>query len=382
MNYLTRLALSIVFVFALVGGFNFLVDPYGFYWGPVLEGINQRKTQADERVREVTPYRAMALQPDTVLIGNSRVQLGIAAESAVLDGRQAYNLSLPGAGLGETLRHGLSQARYNANLRTMIIALDYRYFLHNYSQSPGPWLQNELLNSLTQEPETITQKFMRIYPAVFSLDTLFDSVRTIAQQGGTYNNITRLGSNTGGYYVDAIKAEGKRRFYKHQFDGLFMRFGRQHLTYQADGRVYSIALLTRFMDEMKSKHPAINLHLFINPYHHSYWQVVDKSGHWGSYLQWKRDLADLGDNFPEYAIYDFSLPSEHTLEPLNYEQDKQLMTWYWEPAHYRPALGDEVLKVLLGETTTASSTNWPIRLQQRTIEKVIEQSVAGLAQSN
>ena len=136
------------------------------------------------------------------------------------------------------------------------------------------------------------------------------------------------------------------------------------------------------MDEMKSKHPAINLHLFINPYHHSYWQVVDKSGHWGSYLQWKRDLADLGDNFPEYAIYDFSLPSEHTLEPLNYEQDKQLMTWYWEPAHYRPALGDEVLKVLLDETTTASSTNWPIRLQQRTIEKVIEQSVAGLAQSN
>ena len=380
MNYLTRLALFIVLVFALVGGFNFLVDPYGFYWSPALKGFNQQKTQADERVREVTPYRAQALQPDTVLIGNSRVQLGIAAESEVLKGRHAYNLSLPGAGLAETLRHALSQARYNPNLTTLIIALDYRYFLHNYSHSPGPWSQQALLDTITQHPESPVDRLMRIYPAVFSLDTLFDSVKTIAQQGGTHNNITHLGSNTGGYYLDAIKAEGKRRFFQHQFDGLFMRFGRKHLTYQAGGQVYSIALLTSFLEEMKTAHPKVALHFFINPYHQSYWQVIYKSGHWGSYLQWKRDLARVGDRYPEYAIYDFSLPSEQTLEPLNYAQDRQLMTWYWEPAHYRPKLGDEVLKAILDKPSSINTADWPIRLQQHTIERAIELSIDGLAQ--
>tara|TARA_Y100001956_G_scaffold13220_1_gene12522 strand:+ start:1363 stop:2511 length:1149 start_codon:yes stop_codon:yes gene_type:complete len=382
MNYLTRLDLCIVLVFALVGGFNFLVDPYGFYWSPALEGFNQQKTQADERVREVTPYRALALQPDTVLIGNSRVQLGIAAESKVLEGRKAYNLSLPGAGLTETLRHALSQARHNHNLTTMIIALDYRYFLHNYSQSPGPWPQEELLNTITQPPESTIARIKRIYPAVFSLDTLFDSVRTVAQQGGTYNNITRLGSNTGGYYLDAIKAEGKKRFYKHQFDGLYMRFGRQHLTYEANGTVYSTDLLTTFLDEMRKAHPSVNIYFFINPYHQSYWQVIYRSGHWGSYLKWKRDLARIADKYPEYPVYDFSLPSQQTLEPLNYAQDKQLMTWYWEPAHYRPALGDEVLKALLGHATTSTTGNWPIRLDAHTIEKAIKQSIDGLSQSD
>lgn len=378
MNYLTRLALFIVLIFALVGAFNTIVDPYGFYWTPAVKGFNQQKTQADERVREVTPYRALSLQPDTVLIGNSRVQLGMAAESEVLTGRNAYNLSLPGSGLTENLRHALSQARYNPNLKTMIIGLDYRYFLHNYAENPGPWSLDELLETITLEPESLLQKVKRIYPAVFSLETLFDSFRTIVQQGGTYNNITRLGSNTGGYYVDAVTAEGKKRFYQHQFDGLFMRFGRKHLTYQSDGQPYSIALLMRFLQEMKRNHPQIELHFFINPYHQSYWQVIYQSGHWANYLQWKRDLAKVGDRYPEYAIYDFSLPSTQTLEPLNYEQDKTLMTWYWEPAHYRPKLGDEVLKVLLQTSFKQNEINWPIRLRKHTVEKAIQLSVDGL----
>lgn len=381
MNYLSRLIIYIVVIFTVSGVFNVLVDPFGFYWSPTIKGFNAQKTQADERVRDVTPYRALALKPDLVLIGNSRVQLGMAAESELLESYSAYNLSLPGSGVVENLGHALSQAKRNPNLKTMIIALDYRYFLNNYQENPGPWGRDELLSSITIQPESTVETIQRLYPAIFSLDTLFDSVSTIVQQGGIHNNITRLGSNTGGYYQDAISAEGKKRFYQHQFDGLFSRFGRKHLTYQSDGKIYSIALLSRFLDEMKQHYPAINIRFFINPYHQSYWQVIHKSGHWASYLQWKRDLAELGDRFTEYPIYDFSLPSRQTLEPLNYEENKKLMTWYWEPAHYRPALGDIVLKVLLGIPTEYSSENWPVRLGRSTIDKAISLSVDGLDRS-
>ena len=56
------------------------------------------------------------------------------------------------------------------------------------------------------------------------------------------------------------------------------------------------------------------------------------------------------------------------------------MTWYWEPAHYRPKLGDEVLKAILDKPSSINTADWPIRLQQHTIERAIELSIDGLAQ--
>ena len=376
MHYLRKLLVFIVGLFVLAGAVNAFIDPYGFYWSPTIEGFNARKTQADERVREVTPFRALDLQPDTLLIGSSRVQLGFAAESEVFGERKVFNLALPGSGLTENLKYALWHIRQNPNVRTLIIGVDYRYFLNNYGNDPGPWTAQELMDKYNKAPEAALEKIQRIYPALFSLDTLQDSLSTVLQQGGLYNHITPLGSNTGDYYLATIKAEGKQRFFKHQQIGVQQRFEREQYSYSGEHGLFGIGMYKTFIDELVTRHPQITLYTFINPYHQSYWQVIKQTGHWPDYLQWKRDLAGLADTYPQFPFYDFSLPSPETLEDPDYAQNHKPMKWFWEPAHYRPAMGDRIIEAMF--ESEQENADWPIRLTSQTIDRAIALSKAGL----
>ncbi|MFS1702222.1 hypothetical protein [Alteromonas sp. AMM-1] len=377
MHYLRNLLLFIVSLFLLAGALNAFVDPYGFYWSPTFEGFNARKTQADERVREVTPYRALELQPDTLLIGSSRVQLGFAAESDSFGERSVFNLALPGSGLTENLKYALLHVKQNPNLRTLIIGVDYRYFLNNYGNDPGPWTTQQLMDKYNKNPETTVEKIQRIYPALFSLDTLQDSFATVIQQRGLYNHITRLGSNTGDYYLATIKAEGKQRFFTHQQSGVQQRFEREQYRYRGEHGLFGIGMYQTFIDELVAKHPNVTLYTFINPYHQSYWRVIKQTGHWPDYLQWKRDLAALADMYPQFPFYDFSLPSVETLEDPDYAKNREPMVWFWEPAHYRPAMGDRIIETMFA--SEQENADWPIRLTGNNINRAIAQSEAGLS---
>ena len=52
------------------------------------------------------------------------------------------------------------------------------------------------------------------------------------------------------------------------------------------------------------------------------------------------------------------------------------MKWFWEPAHYRPAMGDRIIEAMF--ESEQENADWPIRLTSQTIDRAIALSKAGL----
>jgi hypothetical protein len=87
--------------------------------------------------------------------------------------------------------------------------------------------------------------------------------------------------------------------------------------------------------------------LFINPYHSDYLIQIEMAGKWFLLEGWKRQLANLAE---EYAVplWDFNAFDQYSTEtppPLNEKHDE--LRWFWEPAHYRHELGDLMLASML-----------------------------------
>src|SRR5438445_9953445 len=61
---------------------NYLVNPYGAWRVDIISDLNKRVDQ--ERV--MTPYLLRTVQPETLLVGNSRVYLGMPIEQDCRDG--------------------------------------------------------------------------------------------------------------------------------------------------------------------------------------------------------------------------------------------------------------------------------------------------------
>ena len=91
--------LGLVFgLYAVVGAFNFVVDPFGLFPGPEIEGFNAIKADVDKHVRMVKAYQVRKRRPAGVIVGSSRALLGVPTDHpAWPDGaKPVYNLSLYG----------------------------------------------------------------------------------------------------------------------------------------------------------------------------------------------------------------------------------------------------------------------------------------------
>jgi hypothetical protein len=96
----------------------------------------------------------------------------------------------------------------------------------------------------------------------------------------------------------------------------------------------------------------VKLVLFTHPYHADYLEMLHRQGLWPSFEQWKHSLAGFASaaNVP---LYDFAEYDAFTTEQVPGPNDTvHVMRWYWEPGHYKSALGDEVLKAMIYRTTS------------------------------
>ena len=86
---------------------NAIVDPYlRLEWFRV-EGINATRPMAVGQVRMVKAYQVLRQNPTTIVLGNSRVDLGIdpASEFWPEEMQPVYNAGKPGGGMWASLRY-------------------------------------------------------------------------------------------------------------------------------------------------------------------------------------------------------------------------------------------------------------------------------------
>ncbi len=112
-----------------VGFFNIAVDPYGILSTPSFPGFNQFKPEQDTHNSLVKTIDVIRFKPTTVLLGSSRVIIGLdPSHPGLIDSQNAYNLGIPAIHLPE-LNYYVEHVLINqSQAKQMVIGLDFFMF--------------------------------------------------------------------------------------------------------------------------------------------------------------------------------------------------------------------------------------------------------------
>ncbi|MFC6438686.1 hypothetical protein [Bowmanella sp. JS7-9] len=331
MNYLLRFVIFGAITLASIGSFNWLVDPYGLYWSPTIHGFNAKKTESSERGRQTKGYRLTAIRPQVLIMGNSRVEMGLSTEHPTFSNRRVYNSGIPGLSLDQQYARTIEQINQNPELKEVYLSLDFLDFLYMDPSVDDGW------------HPSVAGEF-RAINFIFSLDTLTNSVSTIINQQKLANYIDRHGVHIPESYQAILSTEGIRPLFTQKLGSISHQLSNRPLKISADGKHnQGIAMLQYVIDAANAKN--ITIHLFTNPYHYSYLHTLKDAGYWQKFIEWKILLAHLA-NKNHLIITDFSGFNKYSLENVDLQQPHKAMNWFWEPAHYRAELGDLMLDEL------------------------------------
>jgi hypothetical protein len=269
-----------------------------------------------------------------------------------------FNLALPGASVGMQamiLQHAIAVSRVSH----VIWGLDFLDFLGKPAKSAHvsrwPPVQREFEDRLKMNGEGsdnsvhAVQRLEDYYRATFSLDTLKDSMGTVARQARRHTStIRRDGFNPALDYLEIIKWEGQGVLFEQKNRELAVMLERPGLASHGDEDLWSGHYETvRRLLQFGQDH-GIETVLFINPYHLDYLIAIDRAGRWRQFEKWKSRLASLAGDFG-VTLWDFSITNEFTTEKVPAPDDKEtILNWFWEPAHYRKEYGDLMLGTMLG----------------------------------
>jgi len=98
-----------------------------------------------------------------------------------------------------------------------------------------------------------------------------------------------------------------------------------------------------------------DLVLFFYPYHSRYLDMLNQLGLWPGFKMWKRSVLDIVDKhagrFRDLVhVFDFSGYNAVTMERIPVQGDIQTeMRYYWEPGHFKSALGDLMIARIVGK---------------------------------
>src|ERR1700690_1449789 len=111
MNEMRRFVFTVLAGLALITGASaltcFAVNPYGVFPGPGIAGFNRDKPQAIWQPHLAKAYLVEHVEPTTLLIGDSRIELGLNPQSVSWrdNFKPVFNLGVPGGTLRDQVRY-------------------------------------------------------------------------------------------------------------------------------------------------------------------------------------------------------------------------------------------------------------------------------------
>jgi hypothetical protein len=358
--YLLTMAGTIVALAVFTIVFAIFVDPYRMFGTPSVPGITELKPRAAEQMGIAKTYQLERTAPKTLLLGNSRTEIGLDPMSGQFppEQRPVFNASYPGRDVCASLLM-LRDAIAVQVPERIILGVDFQDMLAIGGSWPTDLEQRLLVDQNGRpNPQRERQLWSDRVAATLTIDALLDSMTTLLNQDSTDGaTMTELGFNPLREYRDFVTRSGyyglfsaKNALYHRQYAVLPMpNFSRPSPAMaRRDGCFIEIAKLAI------AHH--IQLIIYIHPYHATFLDMLDYFGFWDSFEDWKRHLAaqvaDLDPDETEIRILDFSGYNEFTTEAVPAPGDtKSEMRWYWEPGHYKSALGEHILeRIIYGRT--------------------------------
>lgn len=376
MGYLNRLFLCTLAFVVMICATNWFIDPFGMYWSPVINGLNHTKPASGDRVRVTKAYRAVAVSPQILIVGNSRAEMALFPGHLSFGDARVYNQAMPGAGIQLQTDYARNTLHTAPDLQRVIMSVDYLDFLIRRDRFSNPREEatpNYLfrLSMYTAGWHGILARLREQATLLFSLDGLLASGLTIVQQGAAVNSIGPWGFNNPGNYRDILRHEGITALFVQKLQELNENMRDRDLVTTdpktgQDSPRYTI--LADFLADLARND--IPIQLYISPYHISYLHLLNDLGMTEDFLVWKSRLLELvEDSEGEVELWDFSGPSTFIQETVPVGSH-HAMQWYWEPAHYRRELGDKILETL---ATGEPASGFGVRLTKDVIDHVINE---------
>jgi hypothetical protein len=326
-----------------------LVDPYRLHDSVERNGFNKIKPTPTRYQNEIKLHGAVKQGVDTVFLGNSRTELGFNPEH-VTSGGSAYNLALAGTRLS-TARSQLAHLRdEGVTPKTLIVGLEFLDFLIQPAKSSPV---------AVAKPKTVRDDLAWRADALFSIDSLIDSLKTLRLQRAEYpQSITERGFNPlfeynkfareGGYYPIFQQRAG-------EYANRFVQASRKSPTVPMGNSPDLIALRNIIIHGIKTE---ADIHLVIYPYHVQIMAMLEEAGLMNAFDDWKamlvREVSDALRANPgaRVRLWDFSGYSAYQCEAIPRKGDKLTKTmWYWEAGHFKDALGQKMLTRMFMDTT-------------------------------
>jgi hypothetical protein len=359
MKYMSTYFISFSAVILVIAVFNWFIDPFGMYWSPQVENVNQVKPEAGTRSRITKAYQVNSIKPQVLIVGNSRVEMGLDPTNKHFKNRTVYNQGMPGAGISMQIDYAIDAINNNDTIELLLIGVDFLDFLIDTEEIAKFKAQHKSeanyifrLTSQDKDDFSSVARFKEKLAILFSLDTFSASISTLFRQSAMVSSITPCGFNSALSYVPTINSEGIKPLFRQKLQEISTRLASKHWNIKAkDTPPYSpnFAHLGRLIEVTQSKN--IDVKFFINPYHASYLHTIVENNQWGNFQLWKQTLVQYLNQIQgnDYALWDFSGASRFINEAVPLSNPKTQMQWFWEPAHYRKELGDIMLMNLFTE---------------------------------
>lgn len=361
-RFLGVFTLTVAALSAAVVILNIVVDPF-YIFGSHVGVWNRLKPAALEHGAPTKTALLGRVRPRALLLGNSRIEVGFDPASVEWPSemRPVFNGGLAGYTLStsaELLDDAL--AAPGSNLKHVLVGVDLFDFLTSDPNSPA-W------NSVNAAPDqdhkhagldtfaglsaTLTRAH-EAFDAALTLNALVGSITTVLAQNTPSATMLPNGFDPKMEYGVYVKQHGFRDLFDQkqtQLDANFARY--QHPDYVDPYRTNSFRSLRKIITTARAHD--IELTLIVYPYHAWMMNLIRKHGIWDASEAWRRALVRVvAETAPPMRIrvIDFSgynaVTQQHVPTPGDVRTD---VHWYWEPGHFRSALGDRMIARLYGD---------------------------------
>jgi hypothetical protein len=379
-NYFTALASTIAVLAVAAASLTIAVDPYRMWDTREIAGFNAMKPRVDQQHLLAKTYMLERHTPKTLLLGNSRIEVGLDPESPLWPdaARPAFNAGIAGADLS-IARGLLRDTAAREPLDTIIVGVDFVDFLGRTPRGPSPDrgrspAEGRLM--LTPDgqvnPERRSQAWKDGLSTTLTIDAVMDSLVTLMdQRPNVSNTMTRDGFNPLFPYRAEVEHNGyyelfrqKQVAYEQQYDGFAVP------NFSNPDQNVEFGYVAEILRLAASRN--VKVVLFIYPYHSSYLDMVADKGLWTAFEDWKRALVRVVDRQSSgrrdlVKLWDFSGYSPYSLEAIPPRGDTHSkMKWYWEAGHYTSDLGNVLIGVMM-----QGRTEFGHRLDSSNIEDVL-----------
>lgn len=346
-RFLYWFAISVLAGIVLTVTFVLMVDPYDQYRLIARPGFNLVKPGLARYQNELKLAKAVRMNPDVLILGHSRAEVGLDPEAAALvrRGLSAYNLAIPGSGIANA-RKQMEYLRQNG-IRPKVIILGMEFL--DFMQAPSKNNVSVATNHSNVASPAANPWFWH-FDTLFSLASVSDAVRTLLiQHDQEVETITSRGFNPLKQYRPIARDEG----YYSLFQQRAQENAKVYLKKSAGSLVLDdFAHLRAILDiaaELGSE-----VKLIIYPYHAQTLALFEETGLWPAFEEWKKVItkeivaARTQYSGANIALFDFSGYGSYNCEKIPARGDRTSTTeWYWEAGHFKGELGAIMLESLL-----------------------------------